>query len=106
MSTLPELEKKGVFGMTVFKQKRVRWPKGSDAWNVLRHMQGKEVGYQAVCQGMNPDYPGTKLWIASMADSKHTLIMTNTRSTMLPNAKFKHRIGGRLIELDYSEYMY
>ncbi len=49
MSTLPALEKKGVFGTTVFKQKQVGWPKGSDAQNVLHHMQGKEVGYQAVC---------------------------------------------------------
>ncbi len=44
MSTLPELEKKGVYGTTVFKQKGVGWPKGSDAKNILRHMQGKDVG--------------------------------------------------------------
>ncbi len=48
MSTLQELEKQGVFGMKVFKKKGVEWPAGSDAKNVIAHMQGKNVGYQAV----------------------------------------------------------
>mmetsp|Transcript_21172 Transcript_21172/g.44313 ORF Transcript_21172/g.44313 Transcript_21172/m.44313 type:complete len:323 (-) Transcript_21172:81-1049(-) len=106
MSTLPELKKKGIYGTTVLKQKGVGWPKGSDSKNILRHMQGKEVGYQAVCKGSNPDYPDTRLWVASMADSKHTSTMVNTWSTTLPKAKRKRRVGGRLVEINYSEYMH
>ncbi len=106
MSTLPELEKKAVYGTTVFKQKGNHWPKGSNAKNVLRHMQGKQVGYQAVRQGSNPDYPQTNLWLASMADSKHTSVMANMWLTTLPKAKCKRRVGGNLIEIDYSEYMH
>ncbi len=80
VSTLPEFEKKGVFSMTVFKQKGVGWPKGSEAWNVLHHMQGKEVSNQAVHKDTNQDYPGTILWIASMVESKNTAIIANTWS--------------------------
>ncbi len=48
MSTLLELKKMGGLSVTVFKQKGVGDPKGSDAWNVLCNMEGKEVGYQGV----------------------------------------------------------
>jgi hypothetical protein len=106
MSTLPELEKKGVYGTTVFKKKGVGWPRGSDAKNVLKHMQGKQVGYQAVRQATNEKYPNTNLWLAAMADSKHTSIMANTWSTTLPKATRKRRVGGDLIEINYSEYMH
>ncbi len=40
-----------------------------------------------------------------MADSKHTAIMANTWSTTIPKAKRERRVGGRLVEIDYSEYM-
>ncbi len=106
MATLPELEKKGVFGTTVFKKKGVGWPRGSDAKNVFRHMQGRDVGYQVVRKASNPKYPDTNLWLAAMADSKHTSIMANTWSTTLPKAKRKRRVGGNLVEIDYCEYMH
>ncbi len=41
-----------------------------------------------------------------MADLKHTLIMANTWSTMLPKAKCKRRVGRNLVEIDYLEYMH
>ncbi len=41
MLILAELERKGVFGMTLFTQKEVGCPNRSDAWNVLHHMQGR-----------------------------------------------------------------
>lgn len=78
ISTLPELEKHSIYGTTVFKQNGVGWPKGSDAKNVSRHMQCKDVGYQVVGKANNSDYPNTNLWLASMADSKRTSIMVNT----------------------------
>lgn len=106
MTTLPELEKNGVFGTTVFKKKGVGWPKGSDAKNIVRHMHGKDVGYQVVRKAENEKYPTTNLWIAAMADSKHTSIMANTWSTTIPKDKRKRRVGGELITIDYSEYMY
>ncbi len=106
MATLPELEKKGVFGTTVFKKKGVGWPQGSDAKQVLRHMQQKPVGYQAVRRATSIKYPNTNLWLAAMADSKHTSIMANTWSTTLQAAKRKRRVGGELIEIDYSTYMH
>ncbi len=74
--------------------------------NVLRHMQGKQVGYQAVRQGTNPDYPTTNLWIASIANLKHTSVMANTWSTTPSKAKRKQHVGGNLIKIDCSEYMH
>ncbi len=53
MTTLPELEKKMLCGTMVFKKKGMGWPRGSDAKNVLCHMQGKDLGYQAVCKVSN-----------------------------------------------------
>ena len=106
MATLPELEKKGIFGTTVFKKKGVGWPRGSDAKTVLSHMQGKDVGYQTVRKASSEKYPGTNLWLAAMADSKHTSIMANTWSTTLSKAKRKRRVGGELVEIDYAEYMH
>ncbi len=44
------------------------------------------------------------MWIA-MADSKHMSIMANTWSTTIPAAKRKRRVGGQLVEINYSEYM-
>ncbi len=41
-----------------------------------------------------------------MADSKHILIMANTWSMTLPKAKHKCRDEGRLIKIDYLEYMH
>ncbi len=69
-------------------------------------MQGKDICYQAVRQASNPNYPSTNLWLASMTDSKHTLIMANTWSTTLPKAKRKRRVGPNLVKIDYSKYMY
>ncbi len=69
-------------------------------------MQGKQVGYQAVRQGTNPDYPTTNLWIVSIANLKHTSVMAKTWSTTLPKAKRKWHVGGNLVEIDYSEYMH
>ncbi len=106
MATLPGLEKNGVFGTTVFKNKGVNWPRISDAKNVFCHMQGRDVGYQVVCKASNPKYPDTNLWLAAMANSKHTSIMANKWSTTLPKAKRKRQVGGNLVEIDYSEYMY
>ncbi len=81
MATLPELQRKGLFGTTVFKKKGPGWPRGSDATNVVRHMQGKAVGYQTARKASNPKYPNCPLWLAAMADSKHTFIMVNTWAT-------------------------
>ena len=50
LQVVTELEKKGVKATTVLKKKGVGWPAGSDANNVLHHMQGKDVGYQTVCK--------------------------------------------------------
>ncbi len=106
LQVVTELEKKGVKATTVLKKKGVGWPAGRDANNVLRHMQGKDVGYQTVRKASNPNYPDTNLWLVAMADSKHTSIMCNTWSITLPKDKRKRRVGGELIEIDYSEYIY
>ncbi len=78
MSTLPELDKHGIYGTRVFKQKDVKWLKGSDVKNVLRHMQDKDVGYLIVYKASNTDYLNANLWLALMAVSKHTSIMVNS----------------------------
>ncbi len=67
--------------------------------NILWHMQGKEIRYQAVCRGSNPDYPISQVWIASMANKKHASIMANTWSTLLQKSKCKHQVGGGLVAI-------
>ncbi len=99
-TTLPELEKKDIFGTTVFKKKGVGWPAGSDAKTVLDHMQGKDVGYKTVWKASSEKYPGTNLCLATLADREHTSIMANTWSTTLPKTKRKCRVGGELVEID------
>ncbi len=81
MSTLPELKKKGAFGTILFMKKGFGWPSRSNARNIVAHMQGKNVGYQAVRKASLAKYPNTNLSLAGMVDSKHTSIMTNTWST-------------------------
>ncbi len=94
MATLPELEKKGVFGTTVFKKKWVGWPCDADAKRVLHHMQQKPVGYKVVCRATSLKYPNTNLWLAAMVDSKHTSIMTSTWSTTLQAPEFCAVLAG------------
>ncbi len=106
ISTLPELEKKSIFGTTVFKKKGVGWPGRSDARNAIALTQGKKVDYQAVRKASLAKYPNSNLWLAAMVDSKHMSIMANTWSRTLQKAKRKHCVGGELVEINYSKYMH
>ncbi len=92
--------------MTMLKKKGAGWPAGSDVSNVIRYMQEKEARYQVVQKATNENYPDTNLWLVAMEDSKHTSIMCNTWSTTLPKDKRRRGVGGELIEIYYSEYIY
>lgn len=93
MAALPQ----GDFGTTVFKKKGVGWPAGSDAKNALAHMKGKKVGTICNLQGIHPNI---NLWVAAMADSKHTFIMANTWSNTLPKVKRTRHVDRELEQID------
>ena len=71
---------------------------------MLDEMAGKDVGTIRVREGTKD---GSKVWIAAMADSKHTAIMGNTWSTTFEKGrKRKRRVGGDLVEISYGEYQH
>ncbi len=69
-------------------------------------MQGKEVCYQTVRKVKNPKYQGCDIWLAAMADSKHTTFMVNTWGITHKHDKRRQRVKGSLGNVNYSEYMY
>ena len=103
LNCLQALNSKGLYGTMVIK-KRKYWPVGTEGDVLLERMSGKEVGSMCVREGTKD---GTKVWIAAMADSKHTSIMGNTWSTTIEKGrKRKRRVGGEMIELSYGEYQH
>lgn len=86
MAMLPELhKKKGLFGTTTFKHKWQGWPRGSDAIDIVCHMQEKEV-YKDKYQ--------------------HTTIMMNTWATINKYAEHKRRFGWSLVTINYGQYFH
>ncbi len=96
MATLPEFEKKGIFGTTIFKKNDVGWPAGSDAKTILAHMQGKDVGHQTVWKASRAP------WYISLACSngrQQTYINQGKHMVYNPpkgkeEAPCRRRIGG------------
>ncbi len=89
------LELKGFFGTTVFKQKGSNWPKGLDARDGLCHKQGENGGCQAICQWRTIP-PITNPWLACFANIKYQEHVndSNTKPTFLPKAKYNCHVGG------------
>ena len=97
------MKTKGLYGTCVIK-KKAAWPAGTEGNVLLAEMAGKDVGTVRVWTG---EKDGTRVWIAAMADSKHTSIMANTWATTLEKGqKRKRRVGGELVEIAYGEYLH
>ena len=100
---LQALKSKGLFGTCVIK-KRAYWPAGTEGEVLLEEMAGKDVGTIRVRRGTKDT---CAVWIAAMADSKHTGIMANTWGTTHEKGrKRKRRVGRELVEIGYGEYQH
>ena len=100
---LQALKGKGLYSTCVIK-KHAYWPAGTEGNKLLEEMSGREVGSIRIREGVKD---GCRVWIAAMADSKHTAIMANTWSTTLEKGdKRKRRVGGNLVDISYGEYQH
>ena len=100
---LQALKEKGLYSTCVIK-KHAHWPAGTEGSLLLQEMAGREVGSIRICEG---EKDGCRVWIAAMADSKHTAIMANTWSTTLEKGKKrKRRVGHGLVDISYGEYQH
>lgn len=103
LPSLQALRAKGLHGTCVIK-KRKYWPAGTEGDVLLQEMAGKDVGTIRVRRGTKGN---DAVWIAAMANSKHTAIMGNTWATTHEKGrKRKRRVGGELIEIGYGEYQH
>ena len=104
LNCIAQLYRKGLFSTCVIK-KRKYWPAGTEAEEIIQHMQGKPVGYHTTREGKSNKFSDVPVWIGSMVDSNHTSIMANTWSTNLPTGKTrKRRVGQELQQIRYGEY--
>ena len=106
MTSVVQLREKGLYSATVIK-KKAHWPKFTKANEAVEYMCDKDVGTLCVRNGTYKGSEGpSPLSLVALADSLHTsLMLTNWSTTRKEGAHKKRRVGGELVEFQYSEVM-